>query len=72
MSEEITELQGKTKGKIKNYENQKALKHKLETIIKLCDINKSHGSESQHLNNFLTSLKIMLKSETDNLVSIEK
>lgn len=30
-------------------------------IVKLCDINKSHGSESADLNGFLNSLKAMYK-----------
>lgn len=41
-------------------------------IIKLCDINKSHGSESADLNNFLSSLKNMFKIEEKNLDSILK
>jgi hypothetical protein len=30
-------------------------------IVKLCDINKSHGSESADLSGFLDSLKTMYK-----------
>ena len=41
-------------------------------IVKLCDINKSHGSESADLNNFLSSLKLMFKIEEENLENINQ
>ena len=47
----------------KSFDNQQALKGKLETIIKLCDINKTHGSESEELSKFLNSLKFMIAVE---------
>jgi hypothetical protein len=50
---------------------QQALKAKLERIIKLCDINKSHGSESADLTTFLGSLKVMVRVEQKNLEGIE-
>lgn len=40
-------------------------------IIKLSELNKSHGSGSADLSNFLTSLKSMYKIESKNLDAIK-
>ena len=44
MKEKLIQIEKKKEKIEKEYKSEQLLKEKLETIIKLCDINKSHGS----------------------------
>lgn len=47
----------------RSFTAQEELKKKLEVIIKICDLNKMYGSESDYLSTYLTSLKQMISIE---------
>lgn len=47
----------------KGLRNQAELRKKLDVIIKVCDLNKMHGSETDHLSYYLDNLKKMTDLE---------
>lgn len=47
------------------------LQKKLEVIIKICDLNKMYGSESEYLSTYLASLKQMIKLEEGMVKDIQ-
>jgi hypothetical protein len=51
----------------KNFNQQSLLQKKLEVIIKICDLNKMYGSESEYLSTYLASLKQMILLEENRV-----
>lgn len=51
--------------------NQEELKKKLLVIIKVCDLNKMYGSETDYLGSYLTSIKMMTKIQSDQTAKIK-
>lgn len=47
----------------RQFAQQAQLQKKLEVIIKICDLNKMYGSESEYLSTYLASLKEMILLE---------
>ena len=56
----------------KQYKNQVELRKKLEVIIKICDLNKMYGSETDYLSNYLDSLKKMKEIELNKVKEIKE
>lgn len=60
LSNRIKELEAKKNNLVRNFSAQQELEKKLEVIIKVCDLNKMYGSESEYLSTYLGSLKEMI------------
>ena len=59
----IEDFEGRKHQLDRNYKNQVELRKKLEMIIKICDLNKMYGSETDYLSHYLESLKKMIDCE---------
>lgn len=63
LNQKIQQLEEKKRNLQKSHKNQIELRKKLEVIIKICDLNKMYGSETDYLSSYLDNLKKMIELE---------
>lgn len=63
LASKIAGIEEKKLGLERQFAQQAQLQKKLEVIIKICDLNKMYGSESEYLSTYLASLKEMILLE---------
>ena len=71
ISASIEELSLKKSQIQKNHSNQLQLSKKLDMIIKICQLNRMYGSETDFLSNYLENLKKMITNEEIKIKEIK-